>query len=68
VRTSLSEPLPKRDGPFWAPGDEYQVIDTGRLPTGSAIVVDDIPDGHAVITGATPAEIQNAIVDRGWIR
>jgi RHS repeat-associated protein len=63
-RSSLSNPVGSSGRPVFRPGDDYIVVDPSRLPKGS-VVYDNVPDGHVSVSGVTPEQLKDAVVDRG---
>ena len=61
-RANLSNPLPKGDRPVFRTGEDYFGIDTSRLPANSRIIPDANDPFHFGVKGATPQEIQKAVI------
>jgi RHS repeat-associated protein len=63
-RDSLSNPIDAAAKPVMNPGKPWVAVDTTKLPPGS-VIPDGVPPGHVTVIGATPQELQDAVIDTG---
>jgi hypothetical protein len=63
-RDSLSNPIDSASRPVLRPGEPYIGIDTSQLPSGS-VIMDGIPPGHVSVSGVSPEELRQAVIERG---
>jgi hypothetical protein len=63
-RDSLSNPIDSAGRPVFRPGEPYIGIDTSQLPSDS-VIMDDVPPGHVSVTGVSPEDLRQAVIERG---
>jgi hypothetical protein len=65
-RDSISNPSDGGTSPVFEPGEEFIAVDSSQLPEGS-VARDGNPPGHVTVSGASPAQIKNAITYKSRI-
>jgi RHS repeat-associated protein len=66
-RDSLSNPFPLPQGkrPVFGPGQPYIKVDTSKLPPASVRLDNIQAAGHVSVRGASPAQLKDAVVEKG---